>query len=129
MTIIWTIIIGFFAGVIAKLVTPGGNHPRGFIITTILGVLGAVSRPGSARRSAGTGRERPPGFLGAIVGAVVVLSDLGRRARPGVAGAFTSAGFPASAAAGGVSAGSVTLVRVSQPLPCHSRRLTEISPS
>ena len=32
----------FFAGVIAKLVTPGDNHPGGFILTTILGVLGAV---------------------------------------------------------------------------------------
>ena len=41
MGIIWTIIIGFVAGVIAKLVTPGSNEPSGFILTTILGIVGA----------------------------------------------------------------------------------------
>jgi uncharacterized membrane protein YeaQ/YmgE (transglycosylase-associated protein family) len=39
--IIWTILIGFIAGVIAKLVTPGSNEPSGFILTTILGIVGA----------------------------------------------------------------------------------------
>jgi hypothetical protein len=41
MHIIWTIIIGFIAGVIAKFVTPGKNEPSGFILTTILGIAGA----------------------------------------------------------------------------------------
>ena len=41
MGILWTIIIGFVAGVIAKFVTPGSNEPSGFILTTILGVVGA----------------------------------------------------------------------------------------
>jgi len=41
MHIIWTIIIGFIAGVIAKFVTPGKNEPSGFILTTILGIVGA----------------------------------------------------------------------------------------
>ena len=41
MGIIWTIIIGFVAGVIAKLVTPGSNEPSGFILTTVLGIVGA----------------------------------------------------------------------------------------
>ena len=41
MGIIWTIIIGFIAGVIAKLVTPGSNEPSGFILTTVLGIVGA----------------------------------------------------------------------------------------
>ena len=41
MGIIWTIIIGFIAGVIAKFVMPGDNEPKGFILTTILGVVGA----------------------------------------------------------------------------------------
>ena len=41
MHIIWVIIIGFIAGVIAKLVTPGDNEPKGFILTTILGIVGA----------------------------------------------------------------------------------------
>jgi len=39
--ILWTIIIGFIAGVIAKFITPGDNEPSGFILTTILGIVGA----------------------------------------------------------------------------------------
>ena len=41
MEIIWTIIIGFVAGLIAKLVVRGPNEPRGFILTTVLGIVGA----------------------------------------------------------------------------------------
>jgi uncharacterized membrane protein YeaQ/YmgE (transglycosylase-associated protein family) len=36
MSILWTIIIGFIAGVIAKFIMPGNNEPSGFILTTIL---------------------------------------------------------------------------------------------
>ena len=42
MGIIWTIIIGFIAGVIAKFIMPGNNEPQGFILTTILGIVGAI---------------------------------------------------------------------------------------
>lgn len=41
MSILWTILIGFIAGVLAKLITPGPNEPSGFILTTILGIVGA----------------------------------------------------------------------------------------
>ena len=41
MGILWTIIIGFVAGVLAKLITPGDNEPSGFILTTLLGIVGA----------------------------------------------------------------------------------------
>ena len=41
MGILWTIIIGFIAGVIAKFIMPGDNEPSGFIMTTILGIVGA----------------------------------------------------------------------------------------
>ena len=41
MGILWTIIIGFVAGVVAKLIMPGNNEPSGFILTTILGIVGA----------------------------------------------------------------------------------------
>ena len=41
MGILWTILIGFVAGVLAKLVTPGDNEPSGFILTTLLGIVGA----------------------------------------------------------------------------------------
>ncbi len=42
MSIIWTIIVGFIAGVIAKFIMPGSNEPQGFILTTILGIVGAI---------------------------------------------------------------------------------------
>ena len=58
LSFLWTVIIGFIAGVIAKLVTPGGEYePKGFILTTILGVVGALT---SARLLAGIGLVRGP---------------------------------------------------------------------
>ena len=81
MSIFWTIIIGFIAGVIAKLVTPGENEPSGFILTTILGIVGAfvASFLGQA-----LGFYRPgegAGFIGAVIGAVIVLFVWGIFAR------------------------------------------------
>ena len=73
MSIIWTIIIGFLAGVIAKFIMPGDNEPSGFIMTTILGIVGAfvASYLGQALGwyTAGEGA----GFIGAVVGAIIVL--------------------------------------------------------
>lgn len=73
MGIIWTIIIGFVAGVIAKLLMPGDNEPSGFILTTILGIVGAIV---ATYLGQAVGWYRPgqgAGFIGAIVGAVIVL--------------------------------------------------------
>ena len=74
MGIIWTIVVGFIAGVIAKFIMPGSsNEPSGFILTTILGIVGAfvASYLGQALGwyAAGEGA----GLIGAIVGAVIVL--------------------------------------------------------
>jgi len=73
MSIIWTIIIGFVAGVIAKFLTPGTNEPSGFILTTILGIVGAfvASYLGQALGFYGPGEGA--GLIGAVVGAIVVL--------------------------------------------------------
>jgi uncharacterized membrane protein YeaQ/YmgE (transglycosylase-associated protein family) len=73
MGIIWTIIIGFLAGVIAKFIMPGKNEPSGFILTTILGIVGAFLATWLGQA---LGWYRPgegAGFLGAIVGAIIVL--------------------------------------------------------
>ncbi len=40
-TILWIIFIGFVAGIVARLISPGPNNPRGFVLTTVLGVAGA----------------------------------------------------------------------------------------
>ena len=42
MDIVWAILVGFIAGIVAKLITPGGPNPRGFILTTVLGIVGAL---------------------------------------------------------------------------------------
>jgi uncharacterized membrane protein YeaQ/YmgE (transglycosylase-associated protein family) len=73
MSIIWTIIVGFIAGVIAKFIMPGDNEPSGFILTTILGIVGAFV---ATYLGHSLGWYRPgegAGFVGAIVGSVVVL--------------------------------------------------------
>jgi uncharacterized membrane protein YeaQ/YmgE (transglycosylase-associated protein family) len=73
MSIIWTIIIGFVAGVIAKLITPGRNEPSGFILTTILGIVGAFVATYLGQALGWYRADEGAGFIGAIVGAVVVL--------------------------------------------------------
>ena len=74
LSFIWTVIIGFIAGVIAKLVTPDSDYePKGFILTTVLGVVGALVATylGQAIGWYQAGQEA--GFIGAIVGAVLIL--------------------------------------------------------
>ena len=73
MSILWTILIGFVAGVIAKLVTPGSNEPQGFILTTILGIVGAFVATYLGQALGWYGADKGAGFIGATVGAVIVL--------------------------------------------------------
>ncbi len=73
MSILWTIIIGFVAGVIAKFLTPGRNEPSGFILTTILGIVGAFVAQYLGQALGLYGPNEPAGFIGAIVGAIIVL--------------------------------------------------------
>jgi uncharacterized membrane protein YeaQ/YmgE (transglycosylase-associated protein family) len=73
MGIIWTIIIGFVAGIIAKFITPGRNEPSGFILTTILGVIGAVVATYLGQAMGWYREGEGAGLIGAVVGAVVVL--------------------------------------------------------
>jgi uncharacterized membrane protein YeaQ/YmgE (transglycosylase-associated protein family) len=73
MGILWTIIIGFIAGIIAKFIMPGDNEPSGFILTTILGIVGAFV---ATYLGQALGWYRPgegAGLIGAIVGAIIVL--------------------------------------------------------
>jgi uncharacterized membrane protein YeaQ/YmgE (transglycosylase-associated protein family) len=73
MGILWTIIIGFVAGIIAKFIMPGDNEPSGFILTTILGIVGAFV---ATFLGQALGWYRPgegAGLIGAVVGAIIVL--------------------------------------------------------
>ena len=73
MDIVWAIIVGFFAGIIAKLVTPGGPNPRGFILTTVLGIIGAVVATYLGQIIHLYGPGDSANFLAQIIGAVIVL--------------------------------------------------------
>jgi len=73
MGIIWTIIIGFVAGVIAKFIMPGNNEPSGFIMTAILGIVGAVVASYLGQALGWYAPGEGAGLIGAVVGAIVVL--------------------------------------------------------
>jgi uncharacterized membrane protein YeaQ/YmgE (transglycosylase-associated protein family) len=73
MGIIWTIIIGFLAGIVAKFIMPGSNEPSGFILTTILGIVGAVVATYLGQALGWYAPGQGAGFIGAVVGAIVVL--------------------------------------------------------
>ncbi len=73
MSVIWAIIVGFLAGVIAKMVTPASNKPSGFILTTVLGIVGAVVANWLGQRIGWYNTGEETGFIGAVLGAVIVL--------------------------------------------------------
>ncbi|MDB5646997.1 GlsB/YeaQ/YmgE family stress response membrane protein [Methylobacterium sp.] len=77
MGIIWTIIIGFVAGLIAKFIMPGNNEPSGFILTTILGIIGAFVATFLGQALGWYGPNQGAGLIGAVVGAIVVLAIYG----------------------------------------------------
>jgi uncharacterized membrane protein YeaQ/YmgE (transglycosylase-associated protein family) len=69
----WTIIIGFVAGVIAKFLHLGPNEPSGFILTTILGIVGALVATYFGQAIGWYQAGEGAGLIGAILGAVIVL--------------------------------------------------------
>ena len=73
MGIIWTIVIGFVAGVIAKFIMPGSNEPSGFVLTTILGIVGAFVASYLGQALGWYAPGEGGGLIGAVVGAIIVL--------------------------------------------------------
>jgi uncharacterized membrane protein YeaQ/YmgE (transglycosylase-associated protein family) len=73
MSIIWTIIIGFIAGIIAKFIMPGDNEPSGFILTTILGIVGAFVATYLGQAIGWYRAGEGAGLIGAVIGAIIVL--------------------------------------------------------
>jgi uncharacterized membrane protein YeaQ/YmgE (transglycosylase-associated protein family) len=81
MSIIWTILIGFIAGVIAKFLHPGSNEPSGFILTTLLGIAGAFVATYLGQALGFYRADQGAGLIGAVVGAIIVLIIWGMFAR------------------------------------------------
>jgi uncharacterized membrane protein YeaQ/YmgE (transglycosylase-associated protein family) len=73
MGIIWTIIIGFIAGVIAKFIMPGSNEPSGFVLTTILGIVGAFVASYLGQALGWYVPGQGAGLIGAVIGAILLL--------------------------------------------------------
>ena len=73
MHYVWLIIIGFIAGVIAKFIHRGPNEPRGFILTTILGIVGAFVATFIGQAVGWYGPDQGAGLIGGIIGAVIIL--------------------------------------------------------
>jgi uncharacterized membrane protein YeaQ/YmgE (transglycosylase-associated protein family) len=72
MSLIWTILIGFVAGVVAKLLTPGSG-PSGFFLTAALGIGGSLAATYLGQLTGLYTVGQSAGFIGAVVGAMVLL--------------------------------------------------------
>ena len=81
MNILWTIVIGFIAGLIAKFLPPGPNEPQGFILTTLLGIGGAFVATYLGQAMGWYRAGEGAGLIGAVVGALIVLVIWGLLAR------------------------------------------------
>ncbi len=77
MGIIWTIVIGLVAGVIAKFIMPGKNEPSGFVMTAILGIVGAFVASYLGQALGWYAPGEGAGLIGAVVGAILVLAVWG----------------------------------------------------
>ena len=69
---IWTILIGFIAGAVAKLLMPG-KDPGGFIVTTLLGIAGALAATALGRALGWYQEGAGAGFIAAVLGAILLL--------------------------------------------------------
>jgi len=72
MGIIWTIIIGLLAGIVAKFLMPG-RDPSGFIVTILLGIAGAFVATYLGQAIGWYNAGEGAGFIGAVIGAVIIL--------------------------------------------------------
>ena len=73
MSILWIVVIGFLAGIIARILAPGPNNPSGFILTVVLGIAGAFLATFIGQTIGWYRPDQGAGFIAATVGALVVL--------------------------------------------------------
>jgi uncharacterized membrane protein YeaQ/YmgE (transglycosylase-associated protein family) len=71
--IIWIVVVGFVAGIIARMLSPGPNNPAGFILTTLLGIAGAFLATFIGQSIGWYKLDQGAGFIAATVGALLVL--------------------------------------------------------
>jgi uncharacterized membrane protein YeaQ/YmgE (transglycosylase-associated protein family) len=67
------LIVGLVAGILARLISPGPNNPSGFILTIVLGIVGAFVATAIGQAVGHYGPNQGAGFIAATLGAVLVL--------------------------------------------------------
>jgi uncharacterized membrane protein YeaQ/YmgE (transglycosylase-associated protein family) len=77
MGIVWTIIIGLVVGVVAKFIHPG-RESLGIVMTALLGIGGSLVAAFLGQAVGWYQPGEPAGFIGAVVGAIVLLFIYGR---------------------------------------------------
>jgi len=70
---LYIILVGFVAGILARLLSPGPNNPSGFILTTVLGIVGAFVATWIGQAIGHYGPNQGAGFITATLGALLVL--------------------------------------------------------
>jgi len=73
MSFVWTVIIGFIAGAVAKLLMPG-KDPGGWIVTTLIGIAGSIVAKYLGEAVGLYNEGDTAGFIGSVVGAVILLA-------------------------------------------------------
>jgi uncharacterized membrane protein YeaQ/YmgE (transglycosylase-associated protein family) len=71
--LLWIIFVGFVAGIIARMLSPGPNNPSGFILTVVLGIAGSFLATFIGQTIGWYRPDQGAGFITATIGAVVVL--------------------------------------------------------
>jgi len=72
MSIVWTILIGFVAGLVARAIKPGDDS-AGFIITTLIGIAGSLIATYLGQAMGWYTAGQGAGFIASVVGAIVLL--------------------------------------------------------
>ena len=73
LSLIWAIIVGFIAGLIARALHPGDDK-AGFIVTTLLGIAGSLLATYGGRMLGWYSANEAAGFIVSVIGAVIVLA-------------------------------------------------------
>ena len=71
--LLWILVVGFIAGIIARILSPGPNNPSGFLLTTVIGIAGAFLATFIGQAVGWYGPNQGASFITAIVGALIVL--------------------------------------------------------
>jgi uncharacterized membrane protein YeaQ/YmgE (transglycosylase-associated protein family) len=84
--IIYIVVVGFIAGIIAKWLSPGPNNPSGFILTTVLGIIGAAIATFIGQAIGHYSPDQGAGFITATIGAILILFIWNRLVAAGILG-------------------------------------------